>query len=62
MQVITPTSLSDLGKRLDALEEAIIDHNVRLVIIDSVAHLARAEFGRERVVQRQSVWAPWRRC
>ncbi len=55
VQVITPTSLSDLGKRLDALEEAIIDHNVRLVIIDSVAHLARAEFGRERVVQRQSV-------
>ena len=38
VQVITPTSLSDLGKRLDALEEAIIDHNVRLVIIDSVAH------------------------
>lgn len=55
VQVITPMSLSDLGKRLAALEEAIIDHKVRLVIIDSVAHLARAEFGREKVVQRQSV-------
>lgn len=54
VQVITPMSLSDLVKRLDALEEAIIDHKVRLVIIDSVAHLARGEFGRERVVQRQS--------
>lgn len=56
VQIVTPTSLTDLAKRLEALEEAIIDHKVRLVIIDSVAHLARAEFGgREKVVQRQSV-------
>ena len=56
VQIVTPTSLTDLAKRLEALEEAIIDHKVRLVIIDSVAHLARGEFGgREKVVQRQSV-------
>jgi len=55
VRVATPTSLSDLAKRLEALEEAIIDHKVRLVIIDSVAHLARGEFGREKVMQRQSV-------
>ena len=54
VHVVTPTSLTDLNERLDALEEAIIDHKVRLVIIDSIAHLARAEFGREKVVQRQS--------
>jgi RAD51-like protein 1 len=55
VQVVTPTSLSDLVKRLEAMEEAIIDHKVKLVIIDSVAHLARAEFGgREKIVARQS--------
>lgn len=54
VQVIVPTSLSDLATRLEAMEEAIVDHGVRLIVIDSVAHLARGEFGWERVVQRQS--------
>ena len=53
-RVVTPSSLSDLIKRLDALEEAIIDHDVKLIVIDSVAHLARGEYAAADVTKRQS--------
>ena len=43
--ILTPSTLSETYQRLQGLEEALIDHSVRLLIIDSVAALARAEFG-----------------
>ena len=35
--------------------EALIDHGVRLLVVDSMAALARAEFGRGQLVQRQEL-------
>lgn len=53
--VLTPSTLSEILQRLNGLEEALIDHGVRLLVVDSVAALARAEFGRGQLVQRQEL-------
>ena len=39
---------------LQALDSFIIDHGVRLVIIDSIAALARADLGAASVAERQA--------
>ena len=38
-----------------ALEASIIDHNVKLVVVDSIAALARSEFSRDKIVDRQQL-------
>ncbi len=40
---------------MQALEASIIDHNVKLVVVDSVAALARSEFSRDKIVDRQQL-------
>lgn len=40
---------------MQALEGSIIDHGVKLVVVDSIAALARSEFTRDRTVDRQQV-------
>lgn len=52
--VYSPTSTTELVARLDALEATIIERGAKLVIIDSIAALLRAEFGRDQV-DRKSV-------
>ena len=37
------------------MEEFVIEHHVRLVIIDSIAVFARAEFSHNQTVERQSL-------
>ena len=55
--VLTPSTLSETLQRLNGLEEALIDHAVRLLVVDSVAALARAEFGtgRGQIARRQEL-------
>lgn len=43
------------GYGVQALEGSIIDHGVKLVLVDSIAALARSEFTRDRTVDRQQV-------
>lgn len=40
---------------MQALEGSIIDHNIKLVLVDSIAALARSEFSRDKVVDRQQM-------
>ena len=40
---------------MQALEASIIDYNIKLVLVDSIAALARSEFGRDKIVDRQQV-------
>ena len=51
--IITPTTLTELNQRLGGLAEALIDRRVKLVVIDSMAAVARVEFGRGQLVERQ---------
>jgi RAD51-like protein 1 len=55
--VLTPSTLSETLQRLSGLEEALVDHAVRLLVVDSVAALARAEFGvgRGQIARRQEL-------
>ena len=53
--VLTPSTLSEMLQRLNGLEEALIDHGVRLLVVDSMAALARAEFGRGQLARRQEL-------
>lgn len=46
-------STTELLGVLGRLEEVISQHGVRLVVVDSVAALARVEFGRDNLQQRQ---------
>ena len=41
--------------QLQALEASIIDHNIKLVLVDSIAALARSEFSQEKVMDRQQM-------
>ena len=41
----SPSSSRQLMELLDNLQSAIIDHNIKLIIIDSIAALVRADFG-----------------
>lgn len=40
---------------MQGLEEAIIEHRIKLLVIDSIAALVLSEYGRDRIVQRQEV-------
>ena len=40
---------------VQALEASIIDHNVKLVLVDSIAALARSEFNQNKIVDRQQM-------
>ena len=53
--VLTPSTLSEILQRLNGLEEALIDHGVRLLVVDSMAALARAEFGHGQLTRRQEL-------
>ena len=53
--VKSPESSAKLLELLEGLQTAIIDHGIKLVIIDSIASLARADFGAKDVVERQKL-------
>lgn len=53
--VKSPESSAKLLELLEGLQSAIIDHGIKLVIIDSIASLARADFGAKDVVERQKL-------
>lgn len=38
-----------------ALEASIIDYGIKLILIDSIAVLARSEFSQDRITDRQQV-------
>ncbi|DBB01626.1 TPA: DNA repair protein RAD51 [Trebouxia sp. C0004] len=53
--VVHPDSSEALVGHIKALESSIIDHNVKLVLVDSIAALARSEFSRDKIVDRQQI-------
>ena len=54
--LFAPTTSAELLARLEGLESTIIELNVKLVIIDSIAALARAEYGGSgRTAERQEL-------
>ncbi|KAL0050684.1 hypothetical protein WJX82_005123 [Trebouxia sp. C0006] len=53
--VVNPDSSEALVGHIKALEASIIDHNVKLVVVDSIAALARSEFSRDKIVDRQQL-------
>jgi RAD51-like protein 1 len=49
-------TLSDLEGLLPNLERTVLEHNIRTIIIDDIAHLARTEYtARESIFERQRV-------
>jgi RAD51-like protein 1 len=50
-----PQSSGELLDNLNHLEAQIIDHGVRLVLVDSIASLVRSEYGKGQTVQRQEM-------
>ena len=48
-------SLSDLDAMIPDLERTIVAHDLRAVVIDNIAVLARAEFAPDRTIQRQAL-------
>eukprot|EP00884_Botryococcus_braunii_P018602 jgi/Botrbrau1/5425/Bobra.182_1s0027.1 len=53
--VINPESATDLLARLQGLETLVISKSVVLVVVDSIAALARTDFGREQLSERQQL-------
>jgi RAD51-like protein 1 len=53
--ILTPRSSAELLERLEAMDAVVTDRNVRLIIIDSIAALPRAEYSNSRTVERQEV-------
>lgn len=53
--VVNPDSSEALVGHIKALEASIIDHSVKLVLVDSIAALARSEFNRNKIVDRQQM-------
>ena len=53
--VKSPESSAKLLELLEGLESSIIDHGIKLIIIDSIASLARADFGAKDVMERQKL-------
>jgi RecA/RadA recombinase len=51
------SSTAELMKLLGQLEVLVIEHGIRLVVLDSAAALVRKEFGRESMLERQRVLA-----
>ncbi len=50
-----PESSAKLLELLETLESSIIDHGIKLIIIDSIASLARSDFGAKDVMERQKL-------
>lgn len=50
-------STTDLMTRLDSLEETIIENNVKLIVVDSIASVARKDFDDGGVMRRQALLA-----
>jgi RAD51-like protein 1 len=42
--IFTELTCSDLHQRLSTLEEFLVEHNVKLIVVDSIASLLRKEF------------------
>jgi len=53
--VQTPSTTTDLLETLQNLPGAIIEDNIVLIIIDSIASMFRSEFGSDSVVERQKL-------
>ncbi|CAM9808352.1 unnamed protein product [Hapterophycus canaliculatus] len=53
--VFTVDNSSALLERLESLQTRIIEGNVRLIVLDSIAALARRDFAREDTVNRQEL-------
>jgi RAD51-like protein 1 len=53
--VFSPGTSAELVALIGSLESLIIERSAKLVIIDSMAALMRADFSRERLVERQAV-------
>ena len=53
--VFSPGTSAELVALIGSLESLIIERAAKLVIIDSMAALMRADFSRERLVERQAV-------
>jgi RAD51-like protein 1 len=53
--VKSPESSAKLLELLETLESSIIDHGIKLIIIDSIASLVRADFGAKDVMERQKL-------
>ncbi|GBG77070.1 hypothetical protein CBR_g23396 [Chara braunii] len=53
--VVKPTSSGEVIERLQGLEEAVIERQVKLLVVDSVASLVRSEYGCENIVKRQEL-------
>ena len=51
--VFREQSSQSLARRLAVLDDVIIEHNVTLVVVDSIASLARKDFGPSEIVARQ---------
>ncbi|CAG9466450.1 unnamed protein product [Pedinophyceae sp. YPF-701] len=51
--VANPANSRDLLRRIEDLQGTIIDRDVKLIILDSVAIFARTEYGRDSVQERQ---------
>lgn len=53
--MVQPDTVSELMLRLQGLEEAIRQHGVRLLVVDSVAALLQSEYGRDDIIRRQEL-------
>eukprot|EP00854_Cymbomonas_tetramitiformis_P015600 gene15600-18495_t len=55
VMVLSPKTTAELLERLKSMETVIIERRVKLILLDSVAALPRAEYGsgKEAIVQRQ---------
>lgn len=51
----SPETSKELLDLLQGLQSAIIDHGIKLVIIDSIAALARTEYGSKNIIERQQL-------
>ena len=40
---------------MQGLEASVIDHSIKLILIDSIAALVRSEFSHDRTVDRQQL-------
>ena len=55
VHVLSPESAPELQEAMGRLEAEVIARGARLVVVDSIAALLRAEYGRERLTERQAL-------
>ena len=53
--VHTVSSCEELTDTIERLESLVVEHGCKLVLLDSIAALARQEFGWKNIAQRQSL-------